>query len=169
MHRTSLPLILVVWSISATVQLSIVFAAESLPKQSYLPLDLAQRAANAALKKCAEDGYRVSVTVVDRSGVSKAAIRADGAGPHTVSSSFRKAYTSASLGQSTQELVNTIKERPELEGLRNMDNQILILAGGLPIRIGDELVGGIGVGGAPGGHLTVDPRLGADFIQTGRP
>jgi uncharacterized protein GlcG (DUF336 family) len=34
-----------------------------------------------------------------------------------------------------------------------MNANILILGGGLPIEIGGEVVGGIGVGGAPGGHL----------------
>ena len=50
-------------------------------------------------------------------------------------------------------LAKLIKEKPELEELREMDDRMLILAGGLPIKIGGELVGGIGVGGAPGGHL----------------
>ena len=50
-------------------------------------------------------------------------------------------------------LDNLIMDKPELEQLREMDDRMLILAGGLPIKIGDELVGGIGVGGAPGDHL----------------
>ncbi|TAK05982.1 MAG: heme-binding protein [Candidatus Manganitrophaceae bacterium] len=124
-----------------------------LPKQSHLPLDLAVKVAGAALKKCMEDGYRVSVAVVDRGGNTQALLRADGAGPHTLQSSTKKAYTAASLGRPTSELANMIKERPELQGLRDMDERILILAGGLPIAIEGELIGGIGVGGAPGGHL----------------
>ncbi len=145
------------------------YAVDSLPKQSYLPLDMAQKAANAALKKCTDDGYRISVTIVDRSGVSRVVLRADGAGPHTINSSLRKAYTAASMGQSTQDLANLIKDKPELQGLRNMDNQILILAGGLPIKVGDETVGGIGVGGAPGGHLDeICAKAGVDSI-VGKP
>lgn len=128
-------------------------AATDLPQRPYLPLTMAQQAAAAALQKCAADGYRVSVSLVDRAGVSQVVTRADGAGPHTINSSFRKAYTAASLGQSTQDLAKLIEDKPELQGLRNMDNQILILAGGLPIKFGAETVGGIGVGGAPGGQL----------------
>lgn len=124
-----------------------------LPRQSVLPLDLATKIANAALKKCGMDGYRVSVAVADRSGVIRVLLRADGAGSHTVNSSSKKAYTAASLGQPTSALANLIKEKPELQGLREMDENILILGGGLPIRIDDELIGGIGVGGAPGAHL----------------
>jgi len=133
--------------------LSLGVAQAELPKQAYLPLDSATVAAHAALQKCVDDGYRVSVAVVDRSGVLRILLRGDGAGTHTVQSSFRKAYTAASLGRSTQEITNMIKEKPELEGLREMDNNILILAGGLPIKLEGDVVGGIGVGGAPGGNL----------------
>ena len=52
-----------------------------LPKELFLPLVLAQKAANAALVKCEEGGYRVSVAVVDRGGSLKVLLREDGAGP----------------------------------------------------------------------------------------
>lgn len=129
------------------------FAAEKLPTAPYLPLDMALKAANAAMDQCLKDGYRVSVAVVARSGETKVLLRADGASPHTVGSSTGKAFTSASMGQPTMTLANLIKDKPELQQLREMDDRMLILAGGLPIKIGDDLVGGIGVGGAPGGHL----------------
>ncbi|MBI3594541.1 MAG: heme-binding protein [Nitrospirae bacterium] len=128
-------------------------AQAELPKASYLPLEIAQKIANGALKKCHEDGYQVSVVVVDRAGVILVEIRHELAGPHTLNSGFRKAFTAASLGRSTQDLTNMIKDRPDLSGLRNMDDRILILAGGLPIKIENQLIGGIGVGGAPGGNL----------------
>ena len=68
-------------------------------------------------------------------------------------SSTGKAFTSASMGQPTGNLAALIKDKPDLAGLRDMDPRLVILAGGLPIRIGGALVGGIGVGGAPGGQL----------------
>jgi uncharacterized protein GlcG (DUF336 family) len=118
-----------------------------------LPINLALDAASAALAQCQADGYRVSVAVVDRGGVLKVLLRDDGTGPHTVSSSTRKAYTSASLGRPTGELAATVAGNPEAEGLRQMDPQLLLLAGGLPIVANDVVVGGIGVGGAPGGQF----------------
>ncbi len=127
--------------------------AAELPKAAYLPLDMAQKAANAAMAKCIADGYRVSVAVVARSGSTKVLIKGDGSGPHSVGSSTGKAFTSASMGQPTAKLAALIKEKPELEGLRDMDSRLVILGGGLPIKIDGALVGGIGVGGAPGGHL----------------
>ncbi len=128
-------------------------SAESLPLEATLPLALANKAAAAALAQCKRDGYRVSVAVVDRAGVLKVLLREDGAGPHTTDSSTRKAYTSASLRRPTSEFAQLIAKMPALQGLRDMNEKILILGGGWPIEIAGEVVGGIGVGGAPGAHL----------------
>jgi uncharacterized protein GlcG (DUF336 family) len=128
-------------------------AAEELPREAVLPLTLANKAASAALEKCRQDGYRVSVAVVDRAGVTRTLMRGDGAGPHTTDSATKKAYTAASLRRPTGELAEMITKVPALQSLRDMSEKILLLGGGLPIEIGGEVVGGIGVGGAPGAHL----------------
>jgi uncharacterized protein GlcG (DUF336 family) len=129
------------------------YAMEELPKESVLPLSMASKAAQAAMEACKKDGYRVSVSIVDRAGVLRTMARADGAGPHTVESSRKKAYTASSLRRPTSELAELITKVPTLQALREMNDNILILGGGLPIEIGGEVVGGIGVGGAPGAHL----------------
>lgn len=127
--------------------------ADELPKEPTLPLAAANKAIHAALEACKKDGYRVSVSVVDRAGVLRAMGRADGAGPHTIDSSRKKAYTAASVRRTTSELADLIAKVPTLQALRDMNSEILVLGGGLPIEIGGDLVGGIGVGGAPGAHL----------------
>lgn len=127
--------------------------AADLPQVKILPLELAIQAGKAALDQCERDGHRISVTVVNASGVRIAVLRHDGAGPHTLDSSFKKAYTSASMGRSTLELTELLGKVPRIEGLRDMNDSILILGGGLPIRFDGQLVGGIGVGGAPGDKL----------------
>lgn len=127
--------------------------ADELPKESVLPLAMASKAAQAAMEACKKDGYRVSASIVDRAGVLRTMSRADGAGPHTVESSRKKAYTAASLRRATTELAELMGKVPTLQALREMNDEILILGGGLPIEIGGEVVGGIGVGGAPGAHL----------------
>lgn len=140
----------------------------SLPSAPVLPLELAREAAQAAVTACAEDGHRVSAAVVDGSGVLRALLRADGAGPHTVDSSRKKAYTALSLGEPTSRLVEIVQSSPGASGLRDMNDSILVLGGGLPIRAGDALVGGIGVGGAPGGHLDeACARAGLEAISLG--
>jgi len=128
----------------------IAFGNTELPKETVLPLELALKAANGALGKCEEGGYRVSVAVVDRGGNLKVLLRGDGAGPHTQDSSARKAYTASSIRRSTQELAELMAKVPTLHALGTMNERILILGGGLPLVLGNEVLGGIGVGGAPG-------------------
>lgn len=143
---------MVIWSLFGLAAPRAIFADE-MPKESVLALSAANKAIQAALEACKKDGYRVSVSVVDRAGVLRAMGRADGAGPHTVDSSRKKAYTAASVRRPTSELADLITKIPSLQSLRDMNGDILILGGGLPIEIGGEVVGGIGVGGAPGTHL----------------
>jgi uncharacterized protein GlcG (DUF336 family) len=128
-------------------------AADELLKEAVLPVGLAGKAIQASLDACTKDGYRVSVSIVDRAGILRAMARADGAGPHTVDSSKKKAYTAASLRRSTTELADLINKVPTLQALRDVNDQMLMLGGGFPIEFGGEIVGGIGVGGAPGAHL----------------
>lgn len=147
---------LLVWGIvlaGSVILGSAMASAQELPKESVLPLNLAQRATQAAIDACKKDGYRVSVSVVDRAGLLRTMGRADGAGPHTIDSSRKKAYTAVSLRRATSELADLMSRTPALQTLRDMNDQILMLGGGLPIEIGGEVVGGIGVGGAPGTHL----------------
>ncbi|WP_207062610.1 heme-binding protein [Motiliproteus sp. SC1-56] len=125
----------------------------TLPTQKVLPLEVATALAQHAIAACAEAGYAVSATVVDTSGVVRAQLRGDGAGPHTLESSRKKAYTAVSLGESTENLSQLVTRMPAAAGLRDMGTDILVLGGGLPLRVAQDKVGGIGVGGAPGGHL----------------
>lgn len=127
--------------------------APKLPTRPFLPLKLAKIAASAALQRCLADGYRVSVTIVSREGMTKIMLRSDGAGPHTFGSSRGKAFTAASLGRSSADFAKLIAARPGLAGLRDMDDRMVILGGGLPIKFGGVVVGGIGVGGAPGAQF----------------
>lgn len=113
---------------------------------------LAAEAAAAAVEACAARGYRVAASVVDRSGVLVAMLRGDGAGPHTVAASRAKAFTAASMRTGTSQVLETVRTNPGAARLPDIEG-FLVVGGGLPIRAGDEVVGAIGVGGAPGGHL----------------
>lgn len=122
--------------------------------QSNISMKAAQKVVKKAVKKCQQDGFNVSAAVVDASGVLVAHLRADGAGPHTVTSAFRKAFTAASLRRSTGELANLVVNVPTTAGLRDMNDNLLLLQGGLPIgNASGNVIGGVGVGGAPGGQL----------------
>ena len=124
--------------------------AQDFPTQKVLPLELSTQAAMAAIKKCHDDGFKVSVAIVDQSGLLKVQLKADGAGPHTLDSSRSKAYTANSLRDSTHKYAVLVTQKPELQSLTRLNENILLLGGGFPIKIGGEVVGGIGVGGAPG-------------------
>lgn len=128
-------------------------ATDELPRQTVLPVERAAAAVAEAMAACREDGYQVSVAVVDRGGVVLAVRRDHDAGAHTVDSSLRKAYTAASLRRPTQFYSELVAEDRALDGLHRLSDSILLLGGGFPIRIDDEVLGGIGVGGAPGAEL----------------
>lgn len=152
-------------TLAAALLAPVAAAAQELPTAPYLPLEMAQTAAQAAVDACAAEGHNVSVAVVARSGVTKVNLRADNAGPHTVGSSTGKAFTSASMGRDTAGLAGFIGSNPQNDGLRDMDSRLVIQAGGLPIRIGGALVGGIGAGGAPSGDIDATcVRAGLDAI-----
>src|SRR3989442_5563468 len=146
------------WVISLALVLvlgsaQVVAAAEELPREAALPLTLANKAAAAAQEKCKQDGYRVSVAVVDRAGVLKVLMRGDGAGPHTTNSSSKKAYTAASLRRPTSEVAELVAKTPALQGLRDIDDKTLILGGGLTLGIGGEILAGVRARARPGAPL----------------
>ena len=136
--------VLSLWALSSHV------SAQDFTTQKVLPLELSTQAAMAAIKKCHDDGFKVSVAIVDQAGLLKVQLKADGAGPHTLDSSRRKAYTANSLRDSTHKYAVLVAQKPELQSLARLNDNILLLGGGFPVKIGGEVVGGIGVGGAPG-------------------
>jgi uncharacterized protein GlcG (DUF336 family) len=125
--------------------------AQGFVTERQISLSQAQAAAHAAVEQCRVDGFRVSAAVVDRAGNLKALLRDDETGPLTLDSARRKAFTAASFRTSTTELAARVATDPGAANLEDISEDVLILGGGLPIMAGDEVVGGIGVGGAPGG------------------
>ena len=135
-----------------------------------IPLATAIDAARAALEGCLAQNYRIAVTIVDRAGAVRASLRADGANPHLLEGALRKAYTSAMLRITTGQMTSIIEHNPSAAGLMAFDH-MTALGGGLPIRLGDEVIGGIGVagvpvGGAGGAGDEGCARLGLDLITT---
>lgn len=123
-----------------------------------IPLALATEAAAATVAECATKGYSVSAAVVDRGGTLRALHRADNAGPHTIDTSRRKAFTSLTTKSNTTAIEEQIKANPAAANLVYV-NDFLILGGGVPIKAGEEVIGAIGVGGAPSGKIDEDCAL----------
>lgn len=117
----------------------------------YLSVGLARKAVQAALDDCLKDGYQVAVALTDRSGNLQAFMRDPLAGAHTIDVSRRKAFAAASFQADTLGL----QGNPGMQPL-NTSPGVLLLGGGVPIRVGGHFYGGIGVSGAPAQKVTGD-------------
>lgn len=124
-------------------------ASAQLLQRKDLSLTVAQTIANGALEACKTMGYTVSVVVVDRGGDTLVALRGDGSGPHTVENARRKAYTANTFRMSTEEFVQAMKTQPVRREQTTLPN-VIAINGGVPIKVGQDVIGGIGLSGSPG-------------------
>ena len=145
-----MPFARVIFSLALPVAAAAVpAAAQEVITERALSLDLAQGIAEAALAKCRADGNHVSVTVLDRDGLIKAVLRDDGSGPHTLTTSRRKAFTSVTFKQPSADWAKRVLSDPAIAGLKDTAGTIA-LGGGVPIKAGNEVIGAIGISGSPG-------------------
>lgn len=120
-----------------------------------LPLRTAIEAAQEAIRVCEEKHYWVTATVVDMDGIPQVVMRGDHATVHTGESSFRKAFTVVTLGPEFGfdrssgffELAKTNPFAPQLATVHN----VMALPGAVAFKANGEMVGALGIGGAPGG------------------
>lgn len=126
--------------------------AQAVRTEKNISLELANEIAAAGVAACSAKGYAVTTTVVDRAGSIRAVQRADNAGPHTLGASLQKAYTSASARNNTQAMMEAAQKNPGAANLVHIPG-FLLLGGGVPVRVGNDVIGAVGIGGAPGGHL----------------
>lgn len=123
--------------------------AQGLITEKNISLAMAQTIANAAMEKCKAIGFNASVTVVDRAGLPIVMLRGDGAGLHTPEGSDRKAYTARTFRQPSADFVKRMLNDPAAVGSKEY-TRVLALPGGLPIKVGDAVIGAVGVSGTPG-------------------
>ena len=127
-------------------------SAQAVRTEKNMSLELANQIAGATVAACTANGYAVTATVVDRAGTVRAVQRADNAGPHTVGAAQEKAFTSASAKNTTLAMMEGAQKNPAAANLVYIPG-FLLVGGGVPIKVGNEVIGAVGVGGAPGGHL----------------
>ena len=101
-------------------------AAQEVVTEKALSLDMAHAIAQGALEKCRADGNHVSMTVVDRDGLIKAVLRDDGTGPHTLTTSRRKAFTSVTFKQPSADWAKRVLSDPAIAGLKNTTGTIAL-------------------------------------------
>ena len=115
-----------------------------------LPYDVALVIAKSAVESCAAKGYAESAVVVDRDGETIVAIRGDNAAPHTLENARRKAYTAMSFRTPTSEYAKRFADNNPVVRQQVTLPNVIAIPGGLPIKVGDEVVGGVGASGSPG-------------------
>lgn len=122
-----------------------------------MPISVAQRvidaaaaaaaAVQAAVAKAGELGIRINAAVTDGSGVLAAFLRMPGAFVHSVDIAIDKAYTAASFGFATSQWPQILAGDEALRLGMPLRPRLVVFGGGLPMRDGGQLIGGIGVSG----------------------
>ena len=144
-HRTRL-------SFAAVAILALCAAAASaaLIMHRDLSLSVARTIAEVAVAACAAKTYAVSAVVVDRDGETIVEMRGDDAAPHTMENARRKAYTAMTFRQPTAEYAKKLQDPNSVAHQQVTLPNVIAIPGGQPIKIGNEVVGGVGVSGSPG-------------------
>jgi uncharacterized protein GlcG (DUF336 family) len=124
--------------------------AQAPQSEKNVSMKMALMIIDGALEQCTKDGYKVTVAIVDKGGNLFATVRGDGTNPHTMEFARLKAYTSRTRGQTSLE-VQKLMEKPENAWIKQIPN-VVGIGGGVPIKAGNETIGGVGVSGAPGGE-----------------
>lgn len=135
--------------------------AEGLVTLQKLSAQLANELVGESVAQCARNGYKVTAIVVDLDGVRQAVLRGDGAPIHTLDNAYYKAYTVASLGlsrkeESTKQIADRMAKAPPSTVPQTPLPNVTYAQGAIAIMAGGNTIGGLGVSGAPGGHLDED-------------
>jgi uncharacterized protein GlcG (DUF336 family) len=135
---------------ACTILITSAANAQAPQTERNVSMAMAQAIIAGAMEQCTKDGYKVSVVIVDKAGLVAASLRGDGTNPHTMEFARMKAYTSRTRGQTSLEFMQA-SSTPEGALLRQIPG-VVAIGGGVPIKIGDEIIGAVGVSGAPGGE-----------------
>jgi uncharacterized protein GlcG (DUF336 family) len=110
--------------------------------------EAANTAVQAAVRYAEDHGWKINVAVVDRGGNLMAFLRMPGAFIHSIDLAIDKAYTSASFGFPTKAWMGAIGHDDGMKFGFSNQPRLIVFGGGVPIRVDDDWIGGIGVSGA---------------------
>jgi uncharacterized protein GlcG (DUF336 family) len=127
---------------------------------------MAKVIADTAMQTCAKLGYNISVHVVDRGGHTIVAYRGDGSGVHTLENSQRKAFTAMTFARPSAEFGDRLAKGDTGAELQLMLSGMSGQQGGLPIRVGDQVIGGVGASGAGMGADVKCVQAGLDAVAS---
>jgi uncharacterized protein GlcG (DUF336 family) len=137
-------------------------ANAQLKTEKLLSYEAAKVIATTALETCQAKGFRVSATVVNRDGDTIVQLRGDSASPHTVENSRRKAYTANTFRTDTAAYAKRLNDGDPVVRQQVTLPSVIAIGGGLPIKAGDEVIGGAAVSGSPGGNDELCVQAGLD-------
>jgi uncharacterized protein GlcG (DUF336 family) len=103
--------------------------------------------AEGAIEECAKNNVAATVAVVDRAGRVRVFIASDNASPHAFDLARRKAYTARTFRRPSLQWAEQTKEGSELAGQRQLAD-VIPLGGGVPINVGNDTIGAVGVSGS---------------------
>jgi uncharacterized protein GlcG (DUF336 family) len=109
-------------------------------------MDQAVAIVNAALEACKTSDPHISIAVLDREGQVRLMVRTDAASPHNFDLARRKAYTAKTFKMSSADWVKRSAPGQDLEAQRQLKD-VIALGGGVPIMIGNDAIGAVGVSG----------------------
>ncbi len=141
--------------------------AQAVVTERTLSQNAALEMASTALAACRKEGYKVTITVLNRAARTLVVLHDDGANPHTLENSLRKAYTSLTYRVPSGEFGKRMAATPPPHGAMVLD-KITSAEGALPVMSNKEVIGSIGISGAPGGHRDAAcAQVGIDKIAPG--
>lgn len=135
---------------AVAVALAAAAQAQGLVNAPRLSAALAAEAVAVAVEACAQKNYRVAAVLIDYSGVRQAALRGDGANQQNILTANDKAFTAATFGTDTADLVARSRTGRVSSSFAKVPHLVLA-SGGVVIKVNDMVIGAIGVSGAPGG------------------
>jgi len=125
-------------------------ASAALIMRKDLSHEMALAVAEGAMQACLAKGYATSAVVVDRDGETLVAMRGDGAGPHTLENARRKAYTANTFKMPSADYAKKLLDPNSVAHQQVTLPSIIAIDGGVPIKVGNEVIGAAGVSGSPG-------------------
>jgi uncharacterized protein GlcG (DUF336 family) len=145
------------------IVLAVAFGAAAAQAQGIVTIQklsapLANELVGETVAACAQKGYTVTAIVVDLDGVRQAVLRGNGAPIHTLDNAYYKAYSAASLTlarkeDSTKVVADRMAKNPATTVPQTPLPNVTYAVGGVAIKSGDNIIGAIGVSGAPGGQF----------------
>lgn len=121
-------------------------------QQTNMSLNLANSLVEATMSACHAQGRSAVAAVIDRGGHLLSLQRDDSVGPHNTDAAIKKAFTALSTKTLSRIFAENARSNPESSNL-NTISSLLLIGGGVPVKVGNEVIGAIGVGGAGGSAI----------------